>query len=73
MLAVSGQVRDMAGAQDKKAKSDQVAMGVGLLLFWPAIFFLAGSDHKNELAHLKGEYDALNTVGIQKKCNLVTK
>ena len=73
MMSVSNRVRDAAGAQDKKAKNDKIAMGVGLVLFWPALFFLAGSDQKAQLAQLKGEYDALNVAGIQKKCNLVTK
>ena len=45
-------------------------MGVGLLLFWPALFILAGSDHSDELARLKGEYEALETAAIQKKCDI---
>ncbi len=68
MMRVSSKVREVAGAQDRKAKSDQVAMGVGLLLFWPALFFLAGDDRKEELGRLKGEYDALDGAAIQKKC-----
>mgnify|MGYP003376927943 CR=1 FL=1 len=68
MLRVSSKVREVAGAQDKKAKSDQVAMGVGLVLFWPALFFLASGDRKEELGRLKGEYDALDAAAIQKKC-----
>jgi hypothetical protein len=73
MVAVSGHVREVAGAQDKKAQSDKVVMGVGLVLFWPALLFMASADHKAELSRLKGEYEALNTAGIQRKCNLVTK
>ena len=73
MVSVAGQVRAVSGAQDKKASDDKVYMGVGLILFWPALFFLASEDHKAELSRLKGEYDALNAVGIQKRCNLVTR
>lgn len=40
-------------------------MGVGLVLFWPALFFLAGDDQKEELARLKGEYEALEKASIQ--------
>lgn len=68
MVRVSNHVQQVAGVQRKKAKNDQIAMGVGLVLFWPALFFLAGGDKKEELSRLKGEYDALNQVAIKKKC-----
>jgi len=45
-------------------------MGVGLVLFWPALFFLIGDDKKEELARLKGEYEALEKIAIQKDCNI---
>jgi len=48
-------------------------MGVGLVLFWPALFFLAGSDKKDELARLKGEYDALEQAAIQKDCMIASE
>lgn len=68
MLRVSSRVREVSGAQDRKAKNDAVAVGVGLVLFWPALFFLATDDQKEELGRLKGEYDALNQTAVQKKC-----
>lgn len=69
MLRISSKVREVAGAQRQQANNDAVAMGVGLVLFWPALFFLAGgNDRKDELANLKGHYDALTEVAIQKKC-----
>lgn len=69
MVRVSNKVREVSGAQKNQATSDAVAMGVGLVIFWPALFFLAGgNDRKEELAGLKGQYDALNEVAIQKKC-----
>ncbi|WP_200241917.1 hypothetical protein [Lamprobacter modestohalophilus] len=48
-------------------------MGVGLVLFWPALFFLAGGDKKDELARLKGEYDALEQAAIQKDCMIASE
>jgi len=68
MIRVSSQVQQVTGQQQRKANNDKVAMGVGLVLFWPALFFMAGGDKKNELSRLKGEYDALQAAGIQKKC-----
>lgn len=69
LMRVSGRVREVAGAQKQQANSDAIAMGVGLVLFWPALFFLAGgNDRKEELSRLKGEYDALEQAAIQKSC-----
>ncbi len=55
-------------AQDDEAEGDSVAMGVGLVLFWPALFFLMGDDQKQEVARLKGEMEALEQAAIEKKC-----
>ena len=56
----------------KKANSDTAEMAVGLLLFWPALFFLEGGDGPEaaEYARLRGEYEALRTVAVQKKISL---
>lgn len=61
-------VAEIAGAQDATATKDAVAMTVGVIVFWPALFFLAGGDKKEELARLKGEYDALESAAIQNQC-----
>ncbi|WP_146184209.1 MULTISPECIES: hypothetical protein [unclassified Caulobacter] len=68
MMRVSAKVREVAGAQKKQSNSDAWALGVGLVLFWPALFFMVGGDQKEELSRLKGEYDALQQAAIQKKC-----
>ena len=66
---VSNKVREVAGAQKKQSNNDAIALGVGLVLFWPALFFLSGgNDRKEELSRLKGEYDALEQAAIQKNC-----
>jgi hypothetical protein len=41
-----------------------------LVLFWPALFFIAGSDNAEELGRLKGEYEALQQAAIAKKCDI---
>jgi len=67
---VRRQLVQVTGAQQKEADKDAVAMGVGLVIFWPALFFLAGDDQKEELARLKGEYEALQQAAIQRECTL---
>jgi hypothetical protein len=54
------------------ADNDAVQMGIGLVLFWPALFFVEGGDGSEaaEYARLKGEHDALEQAGIQKNCGI---
>jgi hypothetical protein len=68
---IGRKVDEVAGVQQRTANKDSVAMGVGLVLFWPALFFLASGDNKKEeLARLKGEYECLESLAIQKKCDI---
>lgn len=62
-------VDELTGVQKKKASNDAVATGVGMVLFWPALFLLGtGSDVEPQLASMKGNYDALTAAGTQKGC-----
>lgn len=67
---VSRRAYEVSGAQDDTADNDAAAMGVGLILFWPALFFIASDDRKEELGRLKGELDAIEQASIQKKCTI---
>lgn len=67
---IARRVGEISSAQDDKASGDAVAMGVGMVLFWPALFFISGDDHKEEIARLKGEYEALEQVSIEKNCDV---
>ena len=55
----------------KDADADKWQMGVGLILFWPALFALEGGDGPEaaEYSRLKGEYEALRTVSVEKRCD----
>ena len=67
---VGRKLSEVSGAQDDTASSDSVAMGVGLVLFWPALFFIDSDDQKEEVARLKGEFDALEQIAIEKDCDV---
>jgi hypothetical protein len=67
---VSRRVSEVSGQQDKTAQSDAIATGVAIVLFWPAAFFIAGGDKSDELARLKGEYEALERAAIEKNCDI---
>src|SRR5260221_9857710 len=69
LVRISTRVNQVAGAQDTHASNDKIAMGVGVVLFWPALFFLKGNGPEaQELAQLKGQYDAVNQTIIRKNC-----
>lgn len=70
MSRLTRRVNEVAGVQDDQATDDAVALGVGLVLFWPALFFMIGDDQKEEIARLKGEFEALEQAAIQKECNI---
>ena len=69
-MRVSHKVNEVAGVQDKTASNDAVATGVGLVLLWPALFFISSNDQHVQLAELKGQYDALQEEAIQKDCDV---
>lgn len=67
---ISRRVSEVTGQQDDMREKDSVALGVGLIVFWPALFFMIGDDQKEELGRLKGEYEALEKAAIEKECNI---
>ena len=70
MMIVAHHVSEVSGSQDHQASNDTAAMGVGLVLFWPALFFLANKDQREELGRLKGEYEALEETAVRKNCGV---
>jgi hypothetical protein len=65
---VAAEVNRVTGEQDEAATRDAIAMGVGLVLFWPALFILAAPDEAEDLSRLKGEYEALDRARSEKDC-----
>ncbi|MBW6494298.1 MAG: hypothetical protein K0B16_07035 [Burkholderiaceae bacterium] len=62
-------VSSLGGRLDEAAKNDKTITGVGIILFWPALFALGGTKTQEaEYARLKGEHDAVKQAAIQKKC-----
>ena len=69
---VSQRADDLHASLKKTADNDTAQMAVGMILFWPALFFLEGGDgpEAQEYSRLKGEAQALEKVAITKSCNL---
>ena len=69
---ISRRTLEVYNSLKQTANDDAAQMTVGLLIFWPALFFLEGGDGPEaaEYARLKGQYEALRTVAVQKKIDL---
>ena len=71
---ISAHVAQTSGVQDKKRSNDQVATTAAIILFWPAAFLVGGDDQNTaELSRLKGEFESIEKVPVQKNCNLQFK
>ncbi|MDD2845480.1 MAG: hypothetical protein PHT57_11050 [Rhodoferax sp.] len=70
---IHNRTSQMAGRLDEAANNDKVLMGVGMVLFWPALFALGGTKQQEaDYARLKGEHDAIGQAMIARKCDLAT-
>ena len=70
LARINGRVGQLTGRLDEAASNDKALVGVGMILFWPALFALGGTKQQEaELSRLKGEYDALQTAATSKKCS----
>ena len=66
---VQARVVETGGRLDQAASNDKAIMGVGMILFWPALFALGGTKQQEaEFGRLKGEYEAIQKTAIDKKC-----
>lgn len=71
MSRVTTRVSELGGRLDEASSNDAAITGIGLILFWPVLFALGGTKSQEaEYGRLKGEYDALNQVAIQKQCTM---
>lgn len=69
--SILNRANQAAVAQDKKASNDAIATGVGVVLFWPALFMIKGDGAQAaELSRLKGEIVAIQQAGNQKNCRI---
>jgi hypothetical protein len=64
---VNARISELEGRLKKKKDGDTLKTTIGVVLFWPTLFFLEGNGpDAQEYARLKGERDALEKIAIQK-------
>jgi hypothetical protein len=68
---VSNRAAELSGVQDRKRTGDIVATTAAIIVFWPAAFLVGGDDAQTaELARLKGEFEAIQRVSVEKGCSI---
>ncbi len=71
MTRLNVRVTQLGGRLDEAASNDKALVGVGMVLFWPSLFFLGGTKNQEaEFSRIKGEYEAINQAAIQKDCKI---
>lgn len=66
---VQQRAADVAYTVDERAGNNIIALGVGLTVFWPAMFAMRPDGlEAADLARLKGRYEALGVAGRDKSC-----
>jgi hypothetical protein len=64
-----GQVAALKGEVDHDATNDKIMTGVGVVLFWPALFFIKGNgEAESQYAELKGQHEAIQQAYMMKGC-----
>ena len=69
---VTSRLKTISGAQDANKKRDVNMAVVSWVLFWPALFAIKNEDQAQEIAQLKGQYDALLRITPKKCGNIET-
>ncbi|MEM8511434.1 outer membrane murein-binding lipoprotein Lpp [Massilia sp. MP_M2] len=66
---IQSRVGQLGSRLDEAASNDKAIAGVGIILFWPALFALGGTKQQEaDYARLRGEYEATHQAAILKKC-----
>ena len=67
--AVQFRAADVAYAVDARAGNNLIALGLGVTVFWPALLAMRPDGPEAEqLAELRGRYEALNVVSARRAC-----
>jgi hypothetical protein len=70
---IANYVHATARAEARDRRRDEVAWGVGLVVFWPALLFVGAGSDKEALADFKGQYMALDETAQRKGCEVAAE
>jgi len=67
---IQARVVQLGGRLDQAAANDKAIMGVGIIIFWPALFALGGTKQQEaEYSRVTGEAEAVQRSQVTKKCS----
>ena len=71
-VRITRQAWELGARVNETAETDDTQMAVGMILFWPALFFLEGEEtaDTHQYAELKGRISAIEEASIRKKCGI---
>ena len=72
---ITRKISETGARVDKTAADDDAQTAIGLVIFWPALFFLEGEETSDtqEYAALKGHMNAIEETSIRKECGIEFK
>jgi len=72
---IDAEIRKLYPSAGPRVGQNTVAVGVGLFVFWPALFLIADTDGASSLAltQLKGEVNAISNAAAQNNCDFVQR
>jgi hypothetical protein len=66
---LASRVSQLKGVIDHRATNDKIAVGVGVVVFWPALFFIKGDGAEAaDYARMKGDHEAITHAAMMKGC-----
>ncbi|MFO7962419.1 MAG: hypothetical protein R6U50_00715 [Desulfobacterales bacterium] len=74
LARVNQRANELHNSLEKECNADKAQMAVGMVLFWPALFFLEGGDGPEtaEYTRLKGERECIEKLLIERQCSETT-
>lgn len=71
-MRVGMELQRVTDLQRENADADAALMGVGMILFWPALIGLAATtDRSEQLSQMMGERDAMELAARERSCAAV--
>lgn len=68
-MRVGLELQRITALQQENADADALLMGVGMVIFWPALIGLAATtDRSDQIAGMMGERDAMDIAAREKGC-----
>ena len=66
--ALNARLVAATGQQQTAADSDAMMMGIGMLIFWPALLAVGHNDQSPTIAQMQGQAEAIRASAVARGC-----